>query len=130
MKYLLLANPNQEGLTMNQTTTEQFNAYRFDKNGTCDYSSKTEIVYSNDKELHTKIMDFIANNIDKAHELRIVDSEDIIVFQVKDNELVFPLVGKMKQGNRWFPELRAFVNPEDFATAEADALIKRVNKTS
>lgn len=81
-------------------------------------------------ELHEKFLDMISRKVDDVYEIRVVDSDDYIVFEVKDKELIYPLVGKVKPGNRWFHEHRAFVNKEDFASAEANALIKRASKAA
>ena len=52
---------------------------------------------------------FLSNNVECHHELRLVDADDNIVLQVKDQTLLHPLTGDMSPNNKWNPQRKKFV---------------------
>lgn len=53
---------------------------------------------------------FLINNVEKHYELRVIDSEDLCVFQVIEQTLVFPIPQHGSQNNKWDSEKKKFVN--------------------
>jgi hypothetical protein len=51
---------------------------------------------------------FLDENVEKHHELRVVDKEDLIVFHVIDQVLVFPIPEHGSSANKWNPESKMF----------------------
>lgn len=57
-----------------------------------------------------EVGDFFLHNVEKTYEIRVTDTDDIIVFHVFDKRLLFPLPENMSLNNKWNNELKKFVN--------------------
>jgi len=76
--------------------------YVFNKNGT----HGAPININTDEDMSK----FLLDNIETAHELRVVDSEDFTVFQATEKVLIYPLPKGASEKNCWNSEMKRFMD--------------------
>ena len=81
------------------------NGYLFDESG-----HHGDPVIFDTTDAFTK---FVTDNVMKYHELRVVDQDDMTVFQVINRVLIFPIPEHGSKSNIWDDELQMFATIPD-----------------
>ena len=84
------------------TFSETFLGYLMAKDGTY----RDPIKIKNGDEL-TK---FLNDNVENHYELRVTDRDDMLVFHVIDQKLIFPIPIDGSPNNRWDSSVKKFVS--------------------
>jgi hypothetical protein len=83
------------------------------------YCMDKEGRHDDPKRIHFKqgkhekaLQDFLIENVEKHHEIRVTDISDNIVLHVVDQTLVFPVPFHGDPQNKWNSELKRFEDPK------------------